>query len=96
MTLIWLSEGTRIFGGLSVRGAVKRKTERRTLNSTSLSPMDRGIMIYSIKTKIKTALKWNKYMDMQYLKSGQRNGRDSNISVHAEKAAVSVKVMTWL
>ena len=29
MMLIWLSEGNRIFGGLSVRGAVKRKTERK-------------------------------------------------------------------
>lgn len=29
MTLIWLSEGKRIFGGLSVRGAVKRQTERK-------------------------------------------------------------------
>lgn len=61
MTLIWLSEGKRIFGGLSVRGAVKRQTERKrksTLNSTSFSPMDSGSMIYSLKTTIKAALKW--------------------------------------
>ncbi len=29
MTLIWLSEGKRIFGGLSVRGAVKRQREEK-------------------------------------------------------------------
>lgn len=27
MTLTWLSDGKRIFGGLSVRGAAKRQTE---------------------------------------------------------------------
>lgn len=29
MMLIWLSEGDRIFGGLSVRGAVERQKQRR-------------------------------------------------------------------
>lgn len=28
MTLIWLSEGERIFGGLSVKGAAERHTQR--------------------------------------------------------------------
>lgn len=40
MMLIWLSEGERIFGGLSVKGAVERQTERErsTLKPTSFSP----------------------------------------------------------
>jgi len=56
MMLIWLSEGKRIFGGLSVRGAVKRQTKREsTLNSPPFSPVDCRSMIYSLKTTIKAA-----------------------------------------
>lgn len=61
MTLIWLSEGERIFGGLSVKGAVERHTEREReehIKSQHLSPpMDSGSMINSLKTTIKAELK---------------------------------------
>lgn len=76
MMLIWLSEGKRIFGGLSVRGAVKRQTERkreRIKFHVFSPPVDCGSMIYSLKTTIKAALKMGantfKYM---YLNSGQK------------------------
>lgn len=41
MMLIWLSEGDRIFGGLSVRGAVEWKMETKSLTmDTFSSPVD--------------------------------------------------------
>lgn len=90
MMLIWLSEGERIFGGLSVRGAAERQTEREQLKSNVFfslpqPPVDSGSMINSLKTTIKKkgCIRNGEQnaMGIWYLKSGWRrermNGCDS-------------------
>lgn len=89
MTLIWLSEGKIIFGGLSVRGAVKRQTERKsTLNSTSFSPVDSGSMIYSLNTTIK-AFKWEQIhrniMFKEWTEKKGMNYYDSKLPIQSFK-----------
>lgn len=60
MMLIWLSEGDRIFGGLSVRGAVEWQTETKMLKMATFF-FSCGLCVYdeSIRHKIKAALKMN-------------------------------------
>lgn len=58
MMLIWLSEGDRIFGGLSVRGAVEWQTEMKILKmATSCFPSGMCVYDKSIQHEIKAALK---------------------------------------
>lgn len=45
MMLIWLSEGDRIFGGLSVRGAVEWQTETNVLKMATSSFLS-GLCVY--------------------------------------------------
>lgn len=45
MMLIWLSEGDRIFGGLSVRGAVEWQTETKMLKMAT-SSFPSGLCVY--------------------------------------------------
>lgn len=86
MTLIWFSEGERIFGGLSVRGAVERQTQRWAHSN----------LIYLVPLFPQSGLKSGLRIELdKWLWPGNYSFKALNTSAHSFNAAASLIIVAF-